>query len=218
MPRKLLTMRPQRSAAARTFSARSLVCGSGANSCSSVDWATTTASGLLSSCDTPASSEPIAAIFSFWCSFSRWRLISSSARCFSRRSRIEPRKSRRSASRISLAVSSIGMISPADVLGHRLQPVADHRRAASGHVFGAVGIALAVVGGDHRIEQVLAEDVLARPAEHLLGGRVELDDRAGLVDHHDGVERRLQHGAADDFADMVFRQRPLDGVAERRAR
>ena len=144
MPRKLLTMRPQRSAAARTFSARCLVCGSGANSCSSVDCATTTASGLLSSCETPASSEPIAAIFSFWCSFSRWRLISSSARRLSRRSRIEPKKKppvgdlhlgRGQLDRKDLAVG---------VLRHRLHALADHRRAAPGHVFGAGRVALAV--------------------------------------------------------------------------
>ena len=44
---------------------------------------TTIESGLLSSWATPASSEPRALILSAWCSASRWRAISSSARFIS---------------------------------------------------------------------------------------------------------------------------------------
>ena len=40
---------------------------------------TTTDSGLLSSCATPARSEPSDASFSRWCAVSRWRRISASA-------------------------------------------------------------------------------------------------------------------------------------------
>ena len=69
-------MRAQRSAAVRIFTATACVAGSPCSS-SSTARATTTDSGLLSSCATPASSEPSAASFSRWYSASRWRASSS---------------------------------------------------------------------------------------------------------------------------------------------
>ena len=61
-------------------------------------------SGLFSSCATPASNEPNAAIFSLWCSASRWRWISASAARAAVRSRRCAVNSRRSGRRTSVIV------------------------------------------------------------------------------------------------------------------
>jgi hypothetical protein len=53
--------------------------GVGAQVAQHLGVAVTTESGLLSSCATPASSEPSAVSFSDWWSASRWRAIRSSA-------------------------------------------------------------------------------------------------------------------------------------------
>ena len=48
-----------------------------------------------------------------------------------------------------------------------------------------------------------------------VGGRIELDDLAGLVDHDHRVERGLQQRGADHLADMRVGLDALDGIAER---
>src|SRR5690606_17243530 len=58
---------------------------------------------------------------------------------------------------------------------------------------GAVRVAVAF--GHDEVGDLTAERLLARPAEHLLGGRVPVDDAAALVDGDDGVE-----GGVDDQA------------------
>ena len=80
-------MRTQRSAAWRIFAARAVSAGSPASS-SSCACALSTVSGLFSSWATPASSEPMVAIFSLCSSRSvRCLTVSSSARLCSSRAR-----------------------------------------------------------------------------------------------------------------------------------
>ena len=82
-------MRPQRSAASRMRCASARKALSSHLLSSSVARPITIASGLFSSCATPASRLPIALSFSLWRSASRWRSISCAALRRSVRSTID---------------------------------------------------------------------------------------------------------------------------------
>ena len=63
-----------------------------------------------------------------------------------------------------------------------------------------LGELVAVLGRDDELEEALADSVGARPAEGLLGRRVDLGDEAFVVDDHDAVERGAQHGVLAPLA------------------
>ena len=53
---------------------------------------------------------------------------------------------------------------------------------------------------DHEFEERLADRVRSRPAEGLLGRRVDLDDESAVVDDHDTVECGAKHRVLARFA------------------
>jgi hypothetical protein len=110
--RKVFTIRPQRAAAAWMRAARCRTASSGAVASSMVVCATTTASGLFSSCATPASRLPSALIFSLWCSLSRCRATSACACRSGVRSRSQAVKKLRPAALTSWIDSSQGKTEP----------------------------------------------------------------------------------------------------------
>ena len=63
---------------------------------------------------------------------------------------------------------------------------------------------------DRQLEERLAEDVVARPAERLLGRRVHLGDQALVVDDHDAVERCAQDRV---LASLAGGERALGALA-----
>jgi hypothetical protein len=89
MFRKVRTMRPQRSAASRMRARRRAAGVPSVFSSSRLARPITIASGLFSSCATPASRLPIAVSFSLWRSASRWRSMTSARAARSLRSLID---------------------------------------------------------------------------------------------------------------------------------
>ena len=137
-------MRPQRSAAARTFSARSLVGASGANSCSRVDWATTTASGIVQLVRHAGQQRPhrrhllvLVQLFALAVDLGLGApLLPEIA------DRAEEQPPVRDLHFGGRQLDRKDL--PIGVLGDRFHALADHRSAATGHVVGAGGISLAV--------------------------------------------------------------------------
>ena len=82
------------------------------------------------------------------------------------------------------------------VCPHRrqLDPLVENRAFTGGQVsLEPAAMSLAKARRDHKGSHLLAEDVLSRVSERLLGRRVELQDATFVVDRDQGVEGRLDH-------------------------
>jgi hypothetical protein len=89
------------------------------------------------------------------------------------------------------------------VLAHRGQAHAltEKPRLAGREVAAeAVDVGLTELGRDDQLGERLPQRLLARVAEHLLGGGVELDDCAVLVHADDGVEGDVEERTTERFA------------------
>ena len=80
--------------------------------------------------------------------------------------------------------------------GPELEPVAEKGALAGLHAPGQrLAMRVAQVGGHDQLGHLDPYRVLARVAEHLDGGGVQLDHPPEMVDRHDRVQGRLEHGA-----------------------
>jgi hypothetical protein len=208
MARNDLTIRVQRSAACPILSMRRSIPGSAVSSRSISAWPTTTESGLLSSCATPARSSPRADSFSFWkivsrCAASSARIASSWLRSI--RLATMTSSPRCSISRAEIAAGNRAAVAASRRDRHRLDPAVRHQRGQE--IRPVLGAGEQVVDRPDRADEVGRR---GRAVHHLTVGEPRHQQRRRA-----GLEHLAQHrvGLA-----LLRRQAPARGHVAQRQR